>query len=264
MSIIRNQGRFILGMVHCLPLPGTPGFDGDSQKILDQAVQDAIALEAAGVDGIIVENMGDTPFAAKMDIAQITALSAAAALVKQAVKVPVGIDAAFNDAQTSLALAKAIGAEFVRIPVFVDTVEFYGGIIQPCARECMYFRKALAAENIKVLADVQVKHSNMLLPHITIEQSAKTAAECGADAIIVTGSAIGAETPLEMIARVKKVVNIPVIAGSGVNADNIAAQLDIADGAIIGSSLKQGGVITNPISLELTRNVVNALTLSNR
>lgn len=110
-----------------------------------------------------------------------------------------------------------------------------------------------------VLADIQVKHTNMLLPHVTIEKSAKNAVDCGADAVIVTGSAIGETTPIEMIERVKKVVKVPVVAGSGVNAQNIDAQLSIADGAIIGSSLKEGGILSNPISGELVREVLAGL-----
>jgi len=105
---------------------------------------------------------------------------------------------------------------------------------------------------------VQVKHTNMLLPHVTIEQSAKNAAACGADAIIVTGSAIGVETPIQMIERVKKCVNVPVIAGSGVTAANIGVQLSLADGAIIGTSLKEGGKLSNPISGALVREVLDA------
>lgn len=243
-KIIARSNKFVIGMVHCLPLPGTAGFDGDSNKILRQAVEDAVTLEKAGVDAIIVENMGDTPFSAILDTPQVAALSAATALVKQAVKIPVGVDAAFNDCVASLSIAKINDCDFVRIPVLVDTVEFYDGFIKPCARLCMQTRKNLDAENIMVLADVQVKHTNMVLPQVTIEASAKAALDCGADAIIVTGSAIGVETPIDMIKKVKKVVNIPVIAGSGVNAQNIDEQLNIADGAIIGSSLKKDGVIS--------------------
>ena len=62
-----------------------------------------------------------------------------------------------------------------------------------------------------------------------------------------------------MIKRVKKVVNLPVIAGSGVKAENIDEQLHIADGAIIGSSLKEGGILSNPISEKLTREVLAGL-----
>lgn len=258
-KVIACNQKFVIGMVHCLALPGTAGFSGDCDKILSQAVQDALTLEKAGVDAIIVENMGDDPFAALLDTPQVAALSAATALVKQAVKIPVGVDAAFNDCVAALSIAKINGCDFIRVPVFVDTVEFYGGIIQPCARLCMQTRRNLDAENIMVLADIQVKHTNMVLPQVTIEASAKAAIGCGADGLIITGSAIGVETPIEMIEKVKKLSRIPVIAGSGVNAHNINEQLNIADGAIIGSSLKKDGVITNPISYELVREVLGGL-----
>ena len=258
MDIIKNNGRFILGMVHCRPLPSTPNFNGDCKLIIDQALQDAKTLKEAGVDGIMIENMGDTPFGEKLNIAQITALSAIAGIISREIDLPIGIDAAFNDYETSIALAKIIGGDFVRIPVFVDTVEFYGGIMNPVARDCMYYRKSMRAENIKILADIQVKYTNMLIKDLSIEQSAITAQACGADAIIVTGTHTGSETPIELIQRVKNVVNIPVIVGSGATNFNIAEQLDIADGAIIGSGLKDGGVITNPINLEKTKQLVNA------
>lgn len=258
-EIFKIASKTVIGMVHCLPLPGTAGFDGDFKKILDRAVEDAITLEKAGVDAIIVENMGDTPFSAKLSIAQIAALSAATMVVKESVNIPVGVDAAFNDCKASIAIAAITGATFVRIPVFVDTVLFTDGIINPVARECMIYRKQLGADHIKILADVQVKHSHMLLPNITIEESAKEACGNGADAIIVTGSSVGSETPIQMIDRVKSVVNVPVLAGSGVNSSNIKEQLNIADGAIIGSSLKKDGVLTNPISYDLVRELVDAL-----
>lgn len=258
-DIIKTRGGFVIGMVHCLALPGTAEFDGDMGRVLDQAVTDAQTLERAGVDAVIVENMNDNPFGILLDTPQVAALSAATALVKQAVSIPVGVDAAFNDCVAALSIARANGCEFVRIPVLVDTVEFYGGIIKPCARLCMESRHNLGAEDVMVLADVQVKHTNMVLPQVTIEMSAKNVASVGADAVIVTGSAIGVETPLEMTSRVKSVVDIPVIAGSGVNAGNIASQFETADGAIIGSSLKRGGIVSNPIDYDLVREVMASL-----
>jgi membrane complex biogenesis BtpA family protein len=258
-EIISRGNKFVIGMVHCLPLPGTYGYGGCCGEIYAQAVYDAKTLEHCGVDAVKVENMGDAPFAEKLDKAQAAALTVAAAKVRDAVKIPVGVDAAFNDYETSISIAYAANCRFVRIPVFVDTVEFYGGVITPCARECVNFRKSLGAKDIMVLADIQVKHTNMLLPHVSIERSAKDAASCFADALIVTGSAIAEETPLETISRVKKVVNIPVIAGSGVTAANISEQLNIADGAIIGSSLKAGGVLSNPVSEARVNEVMFAL-----
>ena len=247
----------VIGMVHCLPLPTTAGFDGDYQKILDRAVQDAVTLEKAGVDAVIVENMGDTPFSALLNKAQMAALTAATMAVKTAVQIPVGVDAAFNDCEADIAIAAITGASFIRVPVFVDTVT--DGAIYPCAKKCMEYRKAMGKEDIKVIADVQVKHAHMMLSHITVEQSAKEAVDNGADGIIVTGTQIGEETPLDLIKRVKNVVNVPVFAGSGVKAENIKEQMQIADGAIIGSSLKEGGVLSNPISYDLVKNVLQHL-----
>ena len=260
-DIISNGGKTVIGMVHCKPLPTTVGFNGDYQEIIDIAVEDAKTLEKAGVDGIIVENMGDTPFSALLNKAQLAALSVAAYAVKEAVKIPVGVDAAFNDCESGFAIAGMVGADFVRVPVFVDRVLFTDGVIEPCAKKCMEYRKSLGLEHVKILADIQVKHAHMLLPNITIEQSAKDAVSNGADAIIVTGSQVGEETPIEMIERVKKVVNIPVIAGSGVNDVNIKDQLNIADGAIIGSGFKVDGKIENPISYELTKKVMDTLRM---
>jgi membrane complex biogenesis BtpA family protein len=246
----------MIGMVHCLPLPGTLGFDGDYGRILEQAKQDAVTLERAGADAVIVENMGDTPFAASMDVEQVCALAAAAACVRQAVKIPVGIDAAFNDCRAALSIAAAVGGAFIRVPVFVDTVLFTDGIISPCARQCMMFRKHLRAENIRVLADIQVKHTVMLSERITPEDSARMAAECGADVILVTGSRTGEETPLDLIKRIKQTVRIPVYAASGVTADNVREQLKTADGAIVGSGFKKGGVLSNPVDYELARKLL--------
>lgn len=256
---LAKGSKTVIGMVHCLPLPGTAGFSGNYQEILDHAVEDAVTLEKAGVDAVIVENMGDTPFSALLDKAQVVALTAAATKVREAVKIPVGIDAAFNDCEASLAIAGIVGADFIRVPVFVDTVLFSDGIIYPCARKCMNYRKTMGLEHVKILADVQVKHATMLSSQITVEMSAKDAVSNGADAIIVTGAVIGAETPIDMLQRVQKVVNVPLLAGSGVNHKNIHEQLNIADGCIIGSSLKKGGIISNPIDYDLVREVIEAI-----
>lgn len=258
-SLFEAGSQTVIGMVHCLPLPTTAGFDGDYEKIIARAVQDALTLEKAGVDAVIVENMGDTPFSAMLDKAQVAALAAVTMQVKNAVKIPVGVDAAFNDCEASIAIASITGAEFIRVPVFVDTVVFTDGIILPCAKKCLEYRKAMGREDIKILADVQVKHAHMLLPYVTVEQSAKEARDNGADGIIVTGTQIGEETPLDLIRRVKQTVDLPVFAGSGVKAENIKDQFQIADGAIIGSSLKEGGIISNPISYDLVKKVLDAL-----
>ena len=118
------------------------------------------------------------------------------------------------------------------------------GIVKPCARELQRYRKLLGAENIALLCDIQTKHTFMLSSAISIEESALMATECGADALIITGAHTGSASPLETIRRVREVTKLPLIAGSGVNAQNAADQLSLVEAAIVGSgheAARQGG-----------------------
>lgn len=49
-----------------------------------------------------------------------------------------------------------------------------------------------------------------------------------------------------------------LLIGSGADADNIGTFLELADGVIVGSSIKQGGDITNPVDIARVRRFVNA------
>ena len=137
----------------------------------------------------------------------------------------------------ALSIAKAVGAGFVRIPVFVDTVVAFCGVIGPAAPMAVKLRSRLQAGEVQILADVQVKYTKMLLPATTIEESAKMAQSCGADAIIVTGVSSGDVPPIDAVKRVKQAVAAPVLIGSGIARENVREQLAIADGAIVGLSL---------------------------
>jgi sugar/nucleoside kinase (ribokinase family) len=56
----------VIGMVHCWPLPGAPGYVGNGiDTIVEHAIRTTRARSpSAGADGIIVENMWDIPFRA--------------------------------------------------------------------------------------------------------------------------------------------------------------------------------------------------------
>lgn len=258
-DVIKGRGGFVIGMVHCLPLPGSPAFQGDIDKIMEQAVDDAKTLERGGVDAVMVENTNDSPYSEYISKTQVAALSAATALVKKEISIPVGVDASFNDCEASLGIAVANKCDFIRVPVFIDTIVNGCGVLTPCAYKVIDLRKRLHAENIMLLCDIQVKHSHMLLPQVPIEWSATNAVAAGADAIVVTGTTTGEETPIDMIQRVKNVVNIPVMAGSGINPNDIAEQFKIADGAIVGSTFKKNGLTTNPVEYDLVRKLLEPL-----
>jgi predicted TIM-barrel enzyme len=50
----------------------------------------------------------------------------------------------------------------------------------------------------------------------------------------------------------------PLLLGSGTTEENIAAFMEVADGAIVGSWVKQDGVVENPVDVARVRRFVSA------
>ena len=242
----KKGGPVLIGMIHCLPLPGTLGSTYTIEEVVERAVSDAKVLEAAGFDAVMVENE-DKCLAPHMSKLQFAGISMVAHAVRNAISIPMGLCLGCLNYEEALSICKVVGAQFFRSPIFVDTVMNYNGIINPCSTQVINYRKQIGAEDVKILADVQVTYYYMVNPDITITQSARWAERQGADAVIVTGTASGVETPLDDLKKVKKIISIPVVAGSGVNAENMAQQREIADVMIIGTTLRPGGKMSEPI-----------------
>ena len=238
MKLNLTNEKMLIGMVHLEPLPGTPLFEGDLNKVYARAVQDALALKQGGIAALMIENAGDIPFPKHLDSVQTACLAAITFAIKRETGLLVGIDAAFCDYLAALSSAKAATADFVRLAVFVDNVATASGVIEACAQQALRYRKQIEASEIAILADIHVKYSHTLIPEISLLESAKNAQASLADGIIVTGAYSGNETPIDLVKKVKSVVSIPVFVGSGVDEHNVREQLAIADGAIVGTSLK--------------------------
>lgn len=248
-----NVEKPIIGVVHLLPLPGSPRAVS-LKKVVERAVRDAKAYEEGGVDGIILENFGDVPYqAGPVGPETIASMTVVAVRVSENVNIPIGVNVLRNDAKASLAIAYAVGGKFIRVNVHVGAYATDQGIIEGAAYETLMLRKILNAE-VAVFADVHVKHAYPLW-NLDIEYAAKDAVTRGlADAVIVTGKFTG-EPPAERdILRIKKVLkNVPVFVGSGINVENVKNYLEIADGIIVGTSLKIGGETRNPVDTEKVR-----------
>ncbi|MDD5953782.1 MAG: BtpA/SgcQ family protein [Firmicutes bacterium] len=256
---MKHGEKITIGMVHLLPLPGTLKYGGDFQPIVDQAVEDARKLQKAGFDALIVENVNDAPFdGTELSVWQVSALAIICDNVRRAVDLPIGIDAC-GDSLAGFMIGDLTGIDFIRIPYFVDIRIGQYGIINPVGSDAVVLRKRNGMEKIRILADVQVKHTYPLNSEIPIEASARWAESVGADALIVTGLATGMETPIDVISRVKAVSGLPVVVGSGMNSKNAKQQFEICDGAIIGSALKLGGNLMNPIDFDLAEAFIRSV-----
>jgi membrane complex biogenesis BtpA family protein len=249
-------------MLHAPPLPGAPRYAGTWSGVLDQVLRDAEALVSGGVQGLMLENFGDAPFFPGRVPAHVTAaLTALAVAVKTRFAVPLGINVLRNDGLSALAVALAAGAQFIRVNVLCGARVIDQGLIQGIAHDLLRQRRTLGAEAIRILADVNVKHSAPLAVRPLAEEVDDLLSRGGADALIVTGAATGQAADLQELQQVRQAAagRAPVFVGSGVTAENIAALLPHADGFIVGSSLKHGGRPENPVDLQRVRVLCQAL-----
>jgi membrane complex biogenesis BtpA family protein len=243
----------IIGMVHCWPLPGAPGYTGyGMQTIIDHAKADAEALIAGGCDGLIVENMWDIPFRAGAHIPpeSIASHAVVAAAIRSVSPLPMGINLVHNGGVALLAIALAAQADFIRVCMFTGAgVWDAGSFDEGCAADLMRRRKELHAEHIKILADVDKKHS-VRFPGIDLATHIEWTRFFGADALIVSGRMTGDAPDVAKVREAKQLAgDRPVIIGSGADEHNIAAFMAVADGVIVGSSIKQGGAIADPVDV---------------
>ena len=262
LSDLFGTAKPILGMVHCWPLPGAPGYTGYGvDTIIEHAVRDARALAEGGAHGLIVENMWDIPFRAGPHLPpeSIAVHAVVAREVRRAVNLPLGINLVHNGGVALLGIAIAAGASFARVCMLTGAgVWESGSIDEGCAADLLRRRKDLGAEHIKLFADVDKKHS-VRFPGIDLATHIEWTRFSGADALIVSGKMTGDAPDLEKVRRAKELAgDCPLLIGSGADEHNVHSFLSVADGVIVGTSVKEGGVCENPVDRERVRRLVEA------
>lgn len=262
LSDLFGTPRPVIGMVHCWPMPGAPGYTGYGvETIIEHAVRDARALAEGGADGLIVENMWDIPFRAGAHLPpeSIATHAVVARAVKQAVDLPLGINLVHNGGVALLAVALAAGASFIRVCMLTGAgVWEAGSIDEGCAAELLRRRKDLHAEHIKILADVDKKHS-VRFPGIDLATHIEWTRFSGADGLIVSGRMTGDAPDLAKVREARALAgDLPILIGSGATAENVAAFLEVAHGVIVGSSIKVDGRCENPVDVDRVRRFVAA------
>ena len=235
--------RTAIGVVHCAALPGAPGYAGAAvEQVCDQALADARAYAAGGIHGLIIENHGDIPFAKPEDIGPETAamMAVIADRIREEVGLPIGINVLANGAITALAVAKAAQASFIRVNQWANAYVANEGLIEGPAAKAMRYRSWLRATDVHIFSDVHVKHgAHAIVGDRSIEELTLDVEFFNADVVIVTGQRTGDSAALDELKAVRAATALPIVVGSGVTADNVGAIMNVADGVIIGSSLKR-------------------------
>jgi hypothetical protein len=230
----------LIGMIHFPPLMGYkdyPGFNFIEKKMLSEAK----ILQESGFDAIIIENNYDLPHSEYIPPEAAAMFCSLARTLQENIKIPFGLDILWNDYKTSLSICESTNASFFRVPAFVDSVITNYGPMVARGKEIVSSRKELNLEHIAIIADIQVKHSEMVDKNKSLTQSASEAISCGADAIIVTGKWTGDAPKTQDLEEVRSAAkNFPILIGSGATAENLPTLLKFANGIIVGTALKEG------------------------
>lgn len=229
--------------------------------VIRQATDEARVLVDVGFDGLIVENGWDIPFLKPDDIGPETpaAMAVVAAEVARTVGVPLGINCLANAVDRALAVAAAARAQFVRSNQWVNAYVANEGIVEGRAGMMTRYRHAIGADHVTVWADVQVKlGSHAITADRSVTDQARDAAWFDADALIVTGTRLGDAPSTAQVQTIRAATHLPLVAGSGVRVDNLAEIFRYTDGAIVGSSIKSGGVWHGDIDREASERLCAA------
>ncbi len=236
----------LIGVIHLDPLPGASNAQVSMQSVVEKAVKEASLYKDNGFDGVIIENAKDRPFyPCRVPRLTLAAMTSVAQAVRSNVDLPLGIAVLRNDARSAIDIAAAVNAEFIRVNVLCGTTLTAQGMIQGEAHKVLRHRDQ-HAPGTQIFADVAVKYSRPWTYENKLFDEIRDVGAC-ADALIVSGTATGQRTDIELLCDVKERSSKPIIVGSGVDEQDCKACLSIADALIVGSSLKENGVWNGPL-----------------
>jgi membrane complex biogenesis BtpA family protein len=257
-TLFPGVAKPLIAMAHLPALPGTPLYDGAGMaSIVERVQRDVDALVDAGFDAIMFCNENDRPY-------ELHGGPESAAFLARVVtecrpsSIPFGVDFLW-DARIALAAAAATGASFMR-EVVTGVWESDMGQLQPDAARTLRERRRLGVDELAVLMNITPEFASPIGGRSAAEVARSVAVSSIPDAILVSGPMAGASPDLSVLAAVRDAVpdDIPVLLNTGARAETIGEFLTVADGCIVGSSLKVDGYTWNPVDADRARRFVAA------
>ena len=249
METLFTNRKPVVGVIHVGALPGTPASQFSVDELTELAAREAALYRDAGVDAVAVENMHDVPYTrGSVGPEIVAAMSVVARAVKSEAKLPTGVQILAGANTEAMSVAHAAGLDFIRAEGFAFAHVADEGLIESSAAELLRFRRHIGAERVRVWADVKKKHSShAITADVPLGETAAAIEFMRADAVIVTGSVTGEPPRIEDVREAKSRCRVHVLLGSGVTAENVAEFYADADGFIVGSYFKKGGLWSNAV-----------------
>lgn len=245
---IFSKKKPIIAMVHLGALPGSPlhepeiGLDG----LVENARHDLLALQAARVDAIMFGNENDRPYELSVDTASTATMAFIIGRLRNEIVVPYGVNVLW-DPMSTMALAAATGASFAR-EIISGVYASDMGIWAPDAGKTVRYRNRLGRKDLALLFNISAEFAHSLDQRSLADRARSVAFSSLPDAVLVSGQITGEAASISDLEAVKKVLPaMPVLANTGVKHETVADVLEVADGCIVGSSLKEDGDTWKPV-----------------
>ncbi len=235
-------------MAHVPAIPGTPRYDPQIgiEGAVEAVRKDVNNLLANGVDAIMFCNEDDRPYKFKPDFEAVAVMTRIVTELKPKDR-PFGADFLW-DARAPLAICKATGGTFIR-EVITGVYESDMGLWSPDAADFYRYRHSIDADHIRVFANITPEFASPLGTRDIAQRAKSAVVSTLVDGILIAGSMAGSEPDFSWVKNAKDAVgeNVPVILNTGARQENIRQYLSVADGVIVGSSLKVDGQTWNPV-----------------
>lgn len=255
----------IIAMCHLGALPGDPHFNKKEGigEVIAWARKDLMALQNGGVDAVMFSNEFSMPYLTQVHTVTVAAMARIIGELMPDIRIPFGVNVLWDPA-ASLDLAVSTGAKFVR-EIFSGVYASDFGLWNPNAGEVVRHQHAIGAESVRLFFNIVPEAARYLADRDIVEIAKSTVFNHQPDALCVSGLTAGAQTDLSILNRVKEAVpETPVFANTGVRPDNVAEQLSIADGAIVGTTFKYDGKFENHVDEKRVRFFMDRLRASFR
>jgi membrane complex biogenesis BtpA family protein len=252
----------LIAMCHLPGLPGRPRHDpaGGIAAVVEALARDVAALQDAGVDGLLFCNENDIPYQLQVGPEVVAAMAAAIGQLRSQIRLPFGVDVLW-DPRATLAVARATGAAFVR-EVFTGVYDSDMGLMAPSLGDLAAYRHAIGGDDIALFTNITPEFSRSVSGR-PVADRASSAAYLGVDALLVSGPMAGVSADLGDLQAAKDAAPaLPVLANTGVTSENLAEVLRVADGVIVGTSLKVHGWTWNPVDAGRARRLVELVAAS--
>jgi len=232
-------------------MPGDPHYNHDRGLawVHDEARADLHALQEGGVDAIMFSNEFSLPYLTRVETITVASMAAILGELKQEIKVPFGVNVLWDPA-ASIDLAMATGAQFVR-EIFTGVYASDFGLWNTNIGEVIRHQHAVGAGHVRLLFNIVPESAVYLGDRQIADIARSTVFNNQPDALCVSGLTAGSETSAQTLRIVKEAVpDTPIFANNGVKIDNVSEQLNVADGAVIGTAFKKDGSTWKPIDVD--------------